>query len=112
MLTRSRNFVEEEIERGDTAVAGDYEVCAGIGWALPWQTRNPLNASSGSVEILRFLQRRIEKVGMSGADGAGNLIDFVPTLPHTFRFVEAGVFGEYLFDGRAPPPRLLPLKTP
>src|SRR4029077_2488914 len=94
-------LVKEEIDGGNLAVPGDYEIGSGVTWRLARATRHPPDPTA-IAHLLRRGERLILEVGMTSLDHACDAVDFVAAAVGAVRFVEHGVFVEDLVDGCAP----------
>jgi len=93
--------VEEEVDRGDFALADDDEIDAGIGgWTFRW-AGYPVDATR-VVQLLRRGGRRVAEVRVGRPDHASDPIDLVTSAMDGAGFVKHGVLGENLVDRRAP----------
>src|ERR1700722_7940378 len=93
--------VEEEVKGGNPAIAGDDEVCSGIGRCLARAARYPSDAT-GVLQLLRCGRGRVLEVRMRRPDLARDPIDLVPAPVNAPRLVEGAVLGIDVIDGRPP----------
>src|SRR2546422_3628619 len=84
------------------AVSGNDEISPGVSWRLTRAARYPLDPSAIAY-FLRLGNWLISKVRVSGLDRARDAIDLIASIIDAPGLVEHTIFGEDLFDCRAPP---------
>src|SRR5438552_3367749 len=84
------------------AVSGNDEISPGVSWRLTRAARYPLDPSAIAY-FLRLGNWLISKVRVSGLDRARDAIDLIAAIIGAPGLVEHTIFGEDLFDCRAPP---------
>src|ERR1700757_5052335 len=94
-------IVKEEIDGGNLAVPGHYEVGSGVAWRLAGATRHPPDPTA-IAHLLRRGERLIFEVRMTSLDHACDAVDFVAAAVSNVRFVEHGILVEDLVDRCAP----------
>ena len=97
----SMQFVEKEIDRGNSSVACNGEISPSDNRSLIWATLYPLNASN----ISQFLGRAnwlVSKVRVTSSELACNAVDLVTTTMNASGLVEYAVFRKNLIDGCPP----------
>jgi hypothetical protein len=100
-LSSSGCGVEEEVDRGDFALADNDEIDTGIGgWTFRWPGY-PVDAAR-VVQLLRRGGRRVAEVRVGRPNHASDPIDLVTSAMDGAGFVKHGVLGENLVDRRAP----------
>src|SRR6266446_5887327 len=95
-------LVEKEIKGGNPAVPGNDEISPGVIWHLTRLARYPLDPPA-IAQLLGLGNWLISKVRVSSSDRARDAIDLVAATVDAFGgVVEHTIFGEDLFDSRAP----------
>ena len=75
-VSRSRKLVKEEIDGGNLAVPGDYEIGSGVSRRLARAARHPPDPTA-IAHLLRRGERLILEVRMSSLDHARDAVDLV-----------------------------------
>ena len=94
-------FVEKEIDRGNSSIACNDKISTSDNRSLIWATFYPLNASSIS-QFLGWANWLVSKVRVSGSEFACNAVDLVTTTMNSSGLVEYAVFRKNLIDGYPP----------
>jgi hypothetical protein len=97
----SGQLVEEEIDGNNLAVAGNDEICSGVGWCVAGAASYPFEPTA-IAQFLGFGNGLIGEFRVGGPENASDAIDLVAATVDIFAgIVEDAIFGPYLVDGRA-----------